>query len=225
METRPGISVVIPTLNEEEHIGPLLKQLSAYPELELIITDGGSRDHTLELCQAFPVRVVQTAPGRGAQLNAGARLASAAIVFFLHADSGIEAQVFNDIRQAISQGYDWGCCQLRFDRSTGFYRMVAGNSNRRARYFSTCFGDQGIFCRREFFERVGGFPEIPFLEDMVFSQHARKYSRARIVPARITTSSRRFVRGGPWRTLFKMQLIQLLFRLGVKPERLIVLYK
>jgi len=225
VETQAGISVVVPTLNEGERIVPLLNQLAACPEVEVIITDGGSSDNTLELCREFPVQVIMNAPGRGAQMNAGARLASEEILFFLHADSEIEARVFNDIRQAIAQGYDWGCCQLRFDRSTRFYRMVARNSNRRARYFSICFGDQGIYCRKEFFERMGGFPETPFLEDLAFSEQARKYGRARIIPARITTSSRRFTQGGAWRTLLRMQLIKLLYRLGVKPERLIVLYK
>lgn len=222
---RVRVSVVIPTYNEEQSIGKLLEQLLTVPDLEIIVVDGGSDDHTVEICRGFPVTVIKAEKGRGSQLNAGVKKAGGDVLFFVHADSRIEARVFEDIGQAIKENYHWGCCTLMFDENTRFFRAVAAGSNLRARLFSICFGDQGIFCRRSFFLEQGGFPEIPLMEDLSLSMRLRCFYRAKVLEGRIVSSVRRFKKGGPLKTLFLMQKLKFLFFLGVPPERLAEIYR
>lgn len=224
MKPQPEIAVIIPTLNEGKNIGRLLKRLVQIPGLEIIVSDGGSRDPTLHVARQFPVTLVNSAPGRGRQLNAGAKQAHAEILFFLHADSAVEERAFSDIRQAISRGFLWGCCTLRFDEQTPFFRAVALASNLRSRLLSSCYGDQGIFCRKDVFWAEGGFPDTVFLEDLEFSRRLRRRCRACVVPAQITTSTRRFRGRGRLRTIVKMQVVKALYRLGTSPERLANFY-
>ena len=214
------ISILIPTLNEEERIGGLLKHLISLPHREIIVCDGGSSDATLEICAKYPVQIVQSEPGRGRQLNSGAEIAAGEILLFLHADSWIEKIILDSIQQAVAQGHDWGCCTMVFDKNTFFYKMVAFMSNLRSRWTSSCYGDQGIYCRRDVLRNRGGFPQWTFLEDVEFSRKMRRGSRAYIIPAQIITSARRFEIHGAWHTVFKMQIIKILFWLGWDPEQL-----
>ncbi len=208
------ISVIIPTLNEAETIGRLIKSLKGIPELEIIISDGGSRDGTAEQIRQSGVVAVQSKPGRGVQLNAGVQAASGDILFFLHADSRLQESAVAQIRQSVSKGTQWGCCRLRFDEDTFFFRILAQASDWRARYLSMCYGDQGIYCTRTFFDSVGGFPDWSFLEDLEFSRRARRRVKACVLKDWIITSPRRFRTYGLWRTFWKMQGIKVLFALG-----------
>lgn len=218
------ISVIIPVLNEENNITLLLDKISGLPGIEIIISDGGSDDCTVELCNSYSAKVLTSKPGRGGQLNIGAEAATGDILFFLHADTLVQEQVLADIRQAIASGYKWGCCTLEFNEDTLFFRLAAFFSNWRARWLSSCYGDQGIYCRRDLFEQMKGFSDSPFLEDIVFSHRVRHRYRARVVPGKVVTSTRRFREGGLLKTIIKMQYIKILFKLGISPERLAKLY-
>ncbi len=214
-EIRPTkISVIIPTLNEAETIGRLIKSLKGIPELEIIIIDGGSRDGTTEQIRRSGVVAVQSKPGRGVQLNAGVQAASGDILLFLHADSQLQEMTVAQIRESVSKGTPWGCCRLKFDEDTLFFRILAQASDWRARYLSMCYGDQGIYCTRSFFDSVGGFPDWNFLEDLEFSHRARQRVKACVLKDRIITSTRRFRTNGLWRTFWKMQGVKVLFTLG-----------
>lgn len=215
-----NISIIIPTLNEEKCIASLLEQLITMPHQEIIVCDGGSTDDTLKICSEYPVKVVQTQRGRGRQLNYGASVARGEILFFLHADSQVERQTLDDIVRAVQNNRCWGCCTLSFDKKNCFYHMVAVMSNLRSRLTSSCYGDQGIFCRRDIFQAYGGFPDWTIMEDVEFSRKMRRLSRAFVVPGRIVTSCRRFEDNGPWRTILKMQLAKLGFMFGIHPERI-----
>lgn len=219
------ISVLIPTYNEEQNIGPLLERLVKQPGTEIIVCDGGSTDRTAEICAAYPVKFIRGPRGRGLQLNAGAEVATGEILFFLHADSLVDPGVFPEIRQAVANNYLWGCCTLHFDDRSLFFRAVAFGSRLRAKIFSLCFGDQGIFCQRRFFWEQGGFPPIPLMEDLALSRKLRRRLRARVLSSPIITSSRRFKEGGCLRTLLLMQKLKLLYYLGVSPERLAFMYQ
>lgn len=219
------ISVLIPTYNEEKNIGRLLERLVDQPEIEIIVCDGGSSDRTAEICASYPVKFIRSPKGRGPQLNAGAKVATGEILFFLHADSLVEPSVFPEIRQAVAENFLWGCCSLFFDDQSLFFRAVAFGSRLRARIFSICFGDQGIFCQRQFFLEQGGFPPIPLMEDLALSRKLRRISRAKVLTSPIVTSSRRFKEGGCLRTLLLMQKLKLLYYLGVAPERLALMYQ
>lgn len=220
----PDISIIIPTLNEEEHIGSLLQQLITVAGIEIIISDGQSRDSTAEICRQFPVKIVKSEPGRGQQLNAGAREARGNILFFIHADCRVDYQVFIEIRKAIAD-HPWGCCTLQFDNPSYFYRIIAAFSNLRSRYLSSCYGDQGIFCNKGLFNEIGQFPATVFLEDIGLSHNLRRFYRAYIVKGRVISSTRRFKKGGIVKTLLKMQLVKLLFMLGMPPEQILEWYR
>jgi rSAM/selenodomain-associated transferase 2 len=198
--------------------------LAVFPLEQIVVSDGNSRDGTAELCARNPVTVVQSAPGRGRQLNAGAAAATGDVYFFLHADTVPEGRVRADIGRAVAEGHSWGCCTVAFDDDAPFFRAVGAASNRRSRQRSMCFGDQGIFCTAELFRKVGGFPDIPLMEDVELSRRLRWHERAFVVQGRIVTSARRFHEGGPVRTLLAMQGLKALYAVGVAPQRLARLY-
>lgn len=219
------ISVIIPTYNEEKVIGQLLTSLISVSSLEIIVSDGGSQDSTRGICEGFKVKFISGSLGRGAQQNAGARMAAGDILCFLHADSVLDTSVFSTIQRTVEQGGEWGCCTLSFDAYSLFFTYIAWISTIRAKVLSICFGDQGIFCSTDLFWSVGGFPLYPLMEDLDLSKRLRKISRAKVISGRIMTSARRFTLNGPWRTLLKMQFLQLLFHLGVNPNKLAIIYR
>lgn len=219
------ISVIIPTYNEEKVIGQLLTFLISVPSIEIIVSDGGSWDSTRKICEGFAVRFISGSLGRGIQQNAGARVASGDILCFLHADSILEHKVFSEIQRTVEQEVKWGCCTLAFDDDRLFFKYLAWISTLRAKVMSVCFGDQGIFCSREIFWSIGGFPQYPLMEDLDLSKRLRKISRAKVISGKIVTSSRRFAQSGPWRTLLKMQFLQYLFHFGVCPNKLANYYR
>ena len=220
------ISIIIPTYNEERVIGQLLTSLISVPSLEIIVSDGGSQDSTQKICEGFAdVKFISQSLGRGAQQNAGASVATGDILCFLHADSVLGTNVFCTMQRTVEQGRQWGCCTLSFDAYSLFFTYLAWISTMRAKVLSVCLGDQGIFCSADLFWSVGGFPLYPLMEDLDFSKRLRKISRAKVISGRIMTSARRFTQNGPWRTLLKMQFLQLLFHLGVSPNKLAVVYR
>ena len=218
------LTVIIPTYNEEENIAGLLSRLVVQPDVEIIVSDGGSTDNTAGVCSRFPVTFIEGLPGRGRQLNEGASKAAGDVLLFLHADSIIEDRVFDDIPAAVKSGFRWGCCNLGFDRRGLAFKALAAASGIRTRLFSSCYGDQGIYCDRNLFFLAGGFPDIPFLEDICLSSKLRRYMSACLLPGRVITSARRFREGGFLKTLVKMQVIKMLFAFGVSAERLVKMY-
>lgn len=221
----PLISVIIPVLNEEKIMAAILAQFRGLAEIEVIVSDGGSNDATAAICRSFDCRLVTGPPGRGCQLNAGAAAASGDLLWFLHADSQINAELISQVGQMADGNGCWGGCSLVFDHPAFIFRMIAWGSGIRARKGGILFGDQGIFCSRGLFFRQGGFPDLPLMEDWLFSRQMKKIGRPVILPGKIVTSSRRFVQGGPLKTLLKMQLVKLLFCLGVPPARLAEIYR
>lgn len=141
-------------------------------------------------------------------------VASGDILLFVHADSRLAVSAIAQIRQAVIRGAQWGCCQLKFDEEVQFFRILAKTSDWRARYLSMCYGDQGIYCTRNFFDSVGGFPDWAFLEDLEFSRRARRRVKACVLKDQIITSTRRFRKHGLWRIFWKMQGVKVLFALG-----------
>lgn len=218
-KNKPLVSIIIPTLNEAENIASLLESLK-YSEAETIISDGGSSDTTLEICSRYPVRLVKSSRGRGIQLNTGAAHAQGEILLFLHADSHIDEQVLNDIRKTVAGGRLWGCCTMRFNETALIFKIVAWFSNLRSRIFSSCCGDQAVFCQHEFFRKSGGFQNTVFLEDLEFSHRLRRQQKGKVISGQVITSTRRFRTAGIWRTIARNQVAKLAYAAGVSPGRL-----
>lgn len=219
------IAVIVPTLNEEAELPGLLESLATLPDVQVIVSDGGSPDKTLNICRKYGVKAIKSYPGRGIQLNRGAVEADAPVLLFLHADSRIDADLLKEIMILTEQGAAWGCATLEFDNRAVFYKMLSLFSNLRARILNSCYGDQAIFCRSDFYHDIGGYPDWPLLEDVELSRRARRRQRAGIASAKVTASARRFEKRGRWRSLLLMQWIKILFLLGVKPQKLAVLYR
>ena len=226
MPDKPRVSVIIPTLNEESVLENLLSSLSklksVYP-LELVVVDGGSQDQTQWIAQRFCDRVIITAPGRGGQLNRGVQYTSGEVLWFVHADSRIENDPVCRILKSIENGSGGGCFRLAFDREELGYRVIAWGSNVRAKWLKSYYGDQGIFVRRDVFDRLEGFCNIPLMEDLEFSQRLKKIAKLEVVDSVIQTSARRFQKG-ILRTIFFMQVLKLGYYLGVDTKRLAKIY-
>ena len=191
----PSVSVVVPVYNEARVLPALIPQLRQLAErCELVVADGGSTDGTAEaLAREFCV--LATSKGRARQMNEGARVTSGDVIFFLHADSILPPNPVGQI-QRVMRVHDAGCFGIRFDRRHPVLWFCSWMSNARVRVRGIAYGDQGIFMRRELFEEVGGFPDLPIMEDLQLSLDLRERGvRFGMTRGRITTSSRRFGRG------------------------------
>jgi len=218
----PGpLAVVIPTLNEERTLGDLLGDLAGRAgDVTVTVADGGSTDGTREVAARFPaVRWVAAPRGRGAQMNAGARAAEGEILLFLHADTLLPAGAFGKIREALADpAVAAGSFCLAFDRDDPWLRAYARCSRINHPLFT--YGDQGLFLRRVLFERVGGFPEVPLMEDVEIQRRLRRLGRFVKLKEPVVTSARRFVRHGVVRQQVRNAVLVCLYYLGVAPARL-----
>ncbi|MGH3853177.1 MAG: TIGR04283 family arsenosugar biosynthesis glycosyltransferase [Pseudonocardiaceae bacterium] len=219
---RPAtVSIIVPTRNEAARIESCLGRLrSEFPDCELVVVDGGSTDGTVELAARY-AKVVHSAEGRATQMNAGAAVTTGDLLWFIHADCWVRPDALGLLRQAVlDPDVVGGGLRLRFDQRGLGLDYLAVSSNLRARRLSWIFGDQAMFVRRDVFDSVGGFPEIPLMEDLEMSRVLRRRGRLVVLPSTVTASARRLVEQGPWRMCVLMQLLKLQYLLGVDPERI-----
>jgi len=210
------IACIIPTLNEAAAAPGLVRQLIDARFSEVIVADGGSDDGTPELCRAAGARVIETLPGRGAQLAAGAAQSQSDILLFLHADSSPPANAHDLILGAMRRrDVVGGAFRLRFDAPHPLLRLYAAASRLNATPFT--FGDQGLFVRREVYDAIGGFQAWPILEDLEIQRRLRRAGRfVKLAPA-MSTSARRFLRDGVLRRQLKNAWIVARFYAGACP--------
>ena len=221
------ISIIIPVLNEATLIVDTLLSLQPLRAAghELIVVDGGSTDASVILSQPLADQVIKSPCGRSQQMNRGAKAANGEILLFLHADTFLP----RGADRMIMQGMDgrkkvWGRFDVELLGKHPLLRMVEFLMNLRSRFFGIATGDQGIFVRRELFERVGGFPEIDLMEDIALSKILKKWSRPLCLWQRVLTSSRRWETKGVLRTILLMWFLRLAFFYKVNPRRLTKLY-
>jgi len=217
------LSVVVPALDEAANLTRLLPDLArTCPGAEVIVVDGGSRDGTAAVASGRPgVRFLASARGRARQMNAGAREASGDVLLFLHADTRLPEGAAVAIVEALgAPAVVGGRFDVRFDSPRRILRVVAWFMNARSRATSICTGDQAIFVRRADFEAVGGYPDIPLMEDIELSRRLKARGRLAALRARVTTSARKWEREGPLRTIGLMWALRLLHFCGVAPPRL-----
>jgi uncharacterized protein len=217
------ISVVVPALNERLTLPNLISSLRECDVAEIIVADGGSVDGTKDWCAAQPdIRLVQSAMGKGPQLNAGAALATGDVLLFLHADCFISQDAFHAMQSTIENSkVAAGAFCIRFaEARPRSLRMVERGINLRTRLTRTATGDQGIFVRRSIFERVGGAPDWPLFEDVELVRRARTMGKFAVIGMPLTISGRRYIEHGVFRTAFLIFLLRFGYWMGVSPQRL-----
>jgi rSAM/selenodomain-associated transferase 2 len=213
-----NISIIVPVLNEGAIIREFLEHLRASaPCVEIIVVDGGSKDATVQRCRGLADRVIKSAEGRARQMNAGAQVAHGEILWFLHADSRITSHSSVAVEGALRDPrVAGGCFRLQITPSRWVYRIRDTVGNLCVTLFRIGLGDRGLFCRREMFFALGGFPDQPLLEDADFYCKLRTAGQVQQIPITIQTSARRYEALGPVRTSLFYLLIMTLYLAGVK---------
>lgn len=215
------ISIIIPVLNEATQLPKILAIRDIATNVEIIVVDGGSQDETVEIALKSSVKLIQSEPGRSRQMNAGAAIATGKIFLFLHADTQLPKQFENLIHQTLCQPTTIaGAFELRIEGDLLGLRWIERSVNWRSRYLQMPYGDQALFLRRDTFEEVGGFPELPIMEDFELVRKLRQHGKISIAPAAVITSGRRWQKLGVVRTTVLNQAIILAYFLGVSPFRL-----
>ena len=224
----PRISIVVPALNEERRIEAALRALSDAGDWhEVIVVDGGSDDRTPELARAAPgVRALVSPRGRARQMNCGARAATGEVLLFLHSDVALPADARARIAAALADPAvvagafrTWTVA----DERVSWLAPLLHLGDLRSRYSGLPYGDQALFVRAGTFRQVGGFPDLPLMEDLELSRRLRRVGRIRIVPARVRVSGRRFL-ARPLYYFLLVNLMPLFYALGVPATRLARLY-
>ncbi len=219
------VSVIIPILNEEMILEKNLSQLqSELTNQELILVDGGSTDASVYIAEKYG-RVLLSEQGRAKQLNAGATGATGDILLFLHADVWLEPGAITAVEAAIADGYVGGAFRQKIDGHHFLFRVIESAANFRAKRLKVFYGDGGIFLARDDFLKIGGFPEIPILEEMGFSQGLRRLGKTVLIEPGIHISARRWEARGIVRTTLNNWLITALYFCGFSPERLAKFYQ
>ena len=199
------LAVILPVLNEMADIEATLRALAPLRSrgVEVIVCDGGSRDATMTLARPLADQVLSAPAGRARQMNAGAAVASCDLLLFLHADTKLPDGADHLVHRALLAA-PWGRFDVRISGRPLMLRVVAALMNLRSRCTGIATGDQAIFVTRAAFERVGGFPDQPLMEDVEMSRRLRALSRPACLTERVTTSGRRWETRGVWRTIFLM---------------------
>ncbi|MCG8325444.1 MAG: TIGR04283 family arsenosugar biosynthesis glycosyltransferase [Thiotrichales bacterium] len=220
------ISIIIPVYNEASCIAHCLQSLSAWRNqgCEIIVVDGESEDDTFYLAQAHSDLVCTSRKGRAAQMNTGARHAKGDLLLFLHADTSLPACSVHLRQRLDSVRQGWGRFDVNLSGRRKIFRLIAALINIRSRLTGIATGDQCLFVSRRLFNEVGGFPEIPIMEDVALSRLMRDVLRPVCLTERVMTSSRRWEEKGIARTILTMWYMRLAYFMGAKPENLARLY-
>ena len=220
------ISIICPVYNEEKILTEAAANLEKLSrQAEIIFVDGGSLDRSAEIAGGFG-KVLKCKKGRAAQMNHGARFAKADILLFLHVDTVISTEALKSIAKSINEdSFIGGCLTQRIDNDSFVYRLIEAQGNTRARRRKVFYGDQGIFVKKDAFLAAGGFPEVPIMEDVLFTGELKKLGRTVVLPDKIIVSARRWERKGIIKTTLLFNLIIILFHLKVPLSKIKLLYE
>ena len=215
---------MIPVLNEASNLEVTLKYLrSAFPNVEIIVVDGGSDDCTSEVAIKYSDLYLSTSPGRANQMNKGAFSAKGEYLIFLHADT-VPSFTESDLDKELLTPSLWGFCEIRLSKEQFIYKSIAWFINRRSVMTSVASGDQMLFVRRAVFLAIGGYEDIPLMEDINLSKRLRLMSKPKVIQRNVVTSSRRWEKRGIARTIVLMWLLRLAYFFGIAPSFLRRLY-
>ena len=217
------LSIILPVLNEAAIIGRALEALTPLRQrgAEVIVADGGSRDGTPRIARPLADHVIAAPRGRASQMNAGAAIARGGTFLFLHADTSLPPDADRLIDDGIARrGRAWGRFDVRISGRNRLLAVVAKGMNIRSRLTGIATGDQAIFVAREAFQSVGGFPDMPLMEDIVICKQLKRLSRPLCIGDPALTSGRRWQRNGVARTVLLMWQLRLAYSFGADPATL-----
>ncbi len=219
------ISIVCPIYNEEKVLSEnsvALERLSH--QAEFIFVDGGSSDRSVEIVRQYG-KVLSSKKGRAVQMNAGTLGAFSNVLLFLHADTLVSAGTLRSIETIVENGYAGGCLTQRIEKEGFVFRLIEAQGNMRAKIAKVFYGDQGIFVRKDVFQKIGGFPEVPIMEDVLFTKKLRNAGNTIVLSDKIFVSPRRWEKKGVIKTALIYSLIVLLFKLGYPLKKIKSLYE
>jgi rSAM/selenodomain-associated transferase 2 len=215
------ISIVIPTLNESKNIKATLASTQLSTNVEAIVVDGGSTDNTVDIVESLGVKVIAGYKNRACQMNVGARNATGDILLFLHGDTLLPANFDAMIRSALQQPSTVaGAFSLRINAPQAGLRLVEWGVKWRSKWLQMPYGDQGIFITKEVFNSIGGFPDLPIMEDFQLIRHLKRLGKITFIPVPVITSPRRWLKKGVLQTTLINQIVIIAYFLGVSPKRI-----
>jgi rSAM/selenodomain-associated transferase 2 len=220
------ISIIMPTLNEAGGLRSVLVALPLTEHEELVVVDGGSSDHTMGIAGEFARLVIAGERGRALQMNRGAERSTGDILLFLHADTVPPPGAFARVREALrDERVVAGAFDLAVEHPAAWFRLIEWGANLRSRLTRVPYGDQGLFMRRTVFQRMGGFREMPLMEDIEMGCRLRRLGRIAFLRPPVRTHPRRWLAEGPLRTTLRDWSLALAYTVfGVRPERLARFY-
>jgi len=221
------ISVIIPVLREEAVINRAIERIRAVDRaVEIVVVDGDPQEGTLRAVTCAEALLVASEAGRGRQMNEGARAAGGDILVFLHADTVLPGNAFRSISSAMmSRRFVGGAFDLAIDGQGVIFRLIEWAASLRSRLTRIPYGDQALFLRRDYFMRIGGYRDIPLMEDVDLMRRVKaRGDRICIIRGKARTSARRWEQEGVLRCTLRNWTILALYLLGVPPRRLVKWY-
>lgn len=219
------ISIIIPVFNESRIINSTIEHLytlDSSDTVEIIVVDGSPHGETINTVTNADVKKVLGEKSRGSQMNQGAALANGDVVLFLHADTLLSHDALDQIFTATKQ-HDivGGAFDLGIQSEKNIFRLIAKVASIRSRLTRIPYGDQAIFLKKQFFDHIGGFKDIPIMEDVELMQRVKKTGKKiKFISRRVQTDSRRWEKEGIVYCTLRNWSIRTLYLLGVPPEKL-----
>lgn len=214
------ISIIVPIRNEPPEAVERFRRLAGSPEVELLVADSGANEETTHAFEAIGARIIRAAGSRGERLALAARAAHGEIFFFLHCDSDPPDNALPAIQQSVSNGTVAGAFSLAYHEADARLRWIAWWANLRSRAFGLPFGDQGLFCRRDAYERAGGFRNLPICDDVDLVRRLKRTGKLVIRPEKTQTSARRYRERGALRQVLRNWRVLLGYFAGISPRTL-----